>query len=247
MPSIIYCYHVLLLIACLQAGHTHWNNSGLFLLSCLHTFSFHPSVHSYSSSFLSPFLLIPPLLCLHARAHTSTHTQPVHSWIICSWLSPTSPFVGKSVFFEENSRRGSTAYAWICDRTAHARTCAQGIFEETVRDFLGKWGIFEVNMRDSQAKDGIFKEKTRVFRLKRVIFPKEMLFARKVAFVGCKCGIFRRKVVFSGTRCVTCGQRCFFSGGKCVIFGRKLVFSAGQCVIFVRKVVFSGRQCVIFV
>lgn len=94
MTSIIDRYHVLLFIACLRAGHTHWDNSGPFLISCLHTFSFHPSVHSYSSSFLSLFLLIPPLpsACTHAHTQARTHTGPVHSWIICSWLSPTSLF-----------------------------------------------------------------------------------------------------------------------------------------------------------
>ena len=101
-------------------------------------------------------------------------------------------------FFEENSHGGSTAYARICDHTAHARTCAQGIFGETAQDFLGKWGIFQVNMRGSQAKDGIFKEKTRVFWLKSVIFPKEMLFARKEAFLGCKCVISRQNIGIFG-------------------------------------------------
>ena len=65
-------------------------------------------------------------------------------------------------FFEENSHGGSTAYARICDRTAHARTCAQGIFEEAVRDFLGKCGIFEVNMRDSWRKM-VFSRRKHVF------------------------------------------------------------------------------------
>ena len=101
-------------------------------------------------------------------------------------------------FFEENSHGGSTAYARICDHTAHARTCAQGIFGETAQDFLGKWGIFQVNMRDSQAKDSIFKEKTRVFWLKSVIFPKEMLFVRKEAFLGCKCVISRQNTGIFG-------------------------------------------------
>ena len=85
-------------------------------------------------------------------------------------------------FFEENSHGGSTAYARICDHTAHARTCAQGIFGETAQDFLGKWGIFEVNIRDSRVINGIFRVKMRVLGVK---FSN-----RKCLLFGAKSGIF---------------------------------------------------------
>lgn len=94
MTSIIYHCHVLLFISCLHAGHTHCDSFGPFLISCLHTFSFQLCVHSYSSSFLSLFRLIfpPSSACTHAHRQTHMHTKPFHSWIICSWLSPTSLF-----------------------------------------------------------------------------------------------------------------------------------------------------------